>query len=80
MNKNTNLASTILDNNVAALADGTSLLRISLGSSGIGLGFKLVLFVRHVFRWRMKRRNLNRTEDQMGESSGGNGRCWCGYK
>ncbi|MFS8023422.1 hypothetical protein Hanom_Chr16g01451291 [Helianthus anomalus] len=47
MKNNTNLASTILDNNVAALADGTRLLRISLGSSGIGPGFKLVLFVRH---------------------------------
>lgn len=32
-----NLASSIFDDNVTALADGTSLLRVGLGSSGVGL-------------------------------------------
>jgi len=43
----TYLARAILDDDVAILTDGTSLLRVSLGSTGIGLGLKLVLLVRH---------------------------------
>ena len=33
--------------NVAVLADGAGLLRIGLGGSGVGLGFKVMLLVRH---------------------------------
>lgn len=45
--KNWNLAGTTLDDDVAVFADGSGLLRIGLGGSGIGLGFEMVLFVRH---------------------------------
>jgi len=45
---NNDLAGTVFDNYVSILTDGTSLLRIGFGSTGIGLGFKLVLFVRHL--------------------------------
>jgi hypothetical protein len=45
---NNHLAWTVFDNYVSILTDGTSLLRISFGSTGIGLRFKLVLFVRHI--------------------------------
>ena len=44
-----NLARTVLDDDVAILANSTSLLRVSLGGSGIGLGLEVVLLaVRHV--------------------------------
>ena len=33
--------------NVAVLVDGAGLLRIGLGGSGVGLGFKVMLLVRH---------------------------------
>ena len=42
-----NLARTVLDDDVAILTNRTSLLGVSLGSTGIGLGLKLVLLVRH---------------------------------
>jgi hypothetical protein len=42
-----NLARAVFDDNVTVLADGTSLLRVSLGSSGVGLGLEVVLLVRH---------------------------------
>lgn len=42
-----NLAGTALDDNVAILADGSGLLREGLGGSGVGLGLKMMLFVRH---------------------------------
>lgn len=42
-----NLARAVFDDNVTVLADGTSLLRVSLGSSGVGLRLEVVLLVRH---------------------------------
>lgn len=42
-----NLARPVLDDYVTVLTDGTGLLRVSLGSSGVGLGFKVMLLVRH---------------------------------
>ena len=59
MNENDkNLAGPALDDNVTILADGSSLLRISLGSSGVGLRLEVVLLVRHgsVGRKSAKRR------------------------
>ena len=41
------LARASLNYNVAVLADGAGLLRIGLGGSGVGLGFKVMLLVRH---------------------------------
>ena len=47
--KRLNLARTVLDDDVAILTNSTSLLRVSLGGSGIGLGLEVVLLtVRHV--------------------------------
>jgi len=43
------LARTVLDDDVAVLADGAGLLRIGLGGAGVGLGLKVVLLgVRHL--------------------------------
>jgi hypothetical protein len=43
------LAGAVLDDEVAALADGAGLLRVGLGRAGIGLGLELVVFgVRHL--------------------------------
>ena len=41
------LAGSVLDYDVAIFANGSSLLRKSLGSSGVGLGVEVVLLVRH---------------------------------
>jgi hypothetical protein len=41
------LAGTVFDNDVTVFTDGTGLLRVSFGGTGIGLGFEMVLFVRH---------------------------------
>ena len=41
------LARAGLNYNVAVLADGAGLLRIGLGGSDVGLGFKVMLLVRH---------------------------------
>ena len=41
------LARASLNYNVVVLADGAGLLRIGFGGSGVGLGFKLMLLVRH---------------------------------
>ena len=45
--KKSNLAGTVLDDDVSVLADSTGLLGIGLGSSGVGLGLEVVLVVRH---------------------------------
>lgn len=45
--KGRNLAGPVLDYDVAIFANGTSLLRESLGRSGVGLGVEVVLLVRH---------------------------------
>lgn len=45
--KDDDLAWTILDNDVSVFADSAGLLRISLGSSGIGLWLEVVFLVRH---------------------------------
>ena len=47
--KRLNLARTILDDDVAILANSTSLLRVSLGVSGIGLGLVVVLLSLIIF-------------------------------
>jgi len=38
-----NLAGTVLDDDVAVLADGAGLLRVRLGGAGVGLGLEVVL-------------------------------------
>lgn len=45
--KSANLARSVLDNDVTVLTDGAGLLRVSLRSSGVSLGFKVMLLVRH---------------------------------
>lgn len=42
------LARAILDDDVAVLADGTGLLRVGLGRSGVGFGLEMVLLVGHI--------------------------------
>lgn len=42
-----NLARPAFDDNVTVLADGTGLLRVRLGGSGVGLRLEVVLLVRH---------------------------------
>lgn len=42
-----NLAGAVLDVDVAVFADGTGLLRVGFGGSGVGLGLEMVLLVRH---------------------------------
>ena len=43
------LAGTVLDDDVAVLADGAGLLRVRLGGAGVGLGLEVVLLgVRHL--------------------------------
>lgn len=42
------LARTVLDDDVAVLADSAGLLRISLGRAGVGLRLEVVLLVRHL--------------------------------
>ena len=46
-----NLARMVLDDDVAILANSTSLLRVSLGVSGIGLGLIVVLLSLIIFNW-----------------------------
>lgn len=41
------LAGTRLDDDIAVLADGSSLLRVSFGGTSVGLGLEVMLFVRH---------------------------------
>ena len=43
------LAGTAFDDDVTVLTDGTGLLRVGFGGSGVGLGLEVVLFVRHVY-------------------------------
>jgi len=60
---NNYLAGTVFDNDVSILTNGTSLLRISFGCTSISLGFKLVLFVRHLVQrwlWRWRRAIMRR--------------------
>ena len=49
--KRLNLARTVLDDDIAILANSTSLLRVSLGVSGIGLGLVVVLLSLIIFNW-----------------------------
>ena len=49
--KRLNLARTVLDDDVAILANSTSLMRVSLGVSGIGLGLVVVLLSLIIFNW-----------------------------
>ena len=46
--KQLNLARTTLDDDVAVLTDGTSLLRVGLRGTGISLRLKMVFLIRHV--------------------------------
>lgn len=56
-----NLAGPVLDDDVPILADRSSLLRVGLGRSGIGLRLEMMLFVRHDrCRNNRKRRNHDR--------------------
>ena len=49
--KRLNFARTVLDDDVAILVNSTSLLRVSLGVSGIGLGLVVVLLSLIIFNW-----------------------------
>lgn len=65
-----NLAGPVLDDDVPILADRSSLLRVGLGRSGIGLRLEMMLFVRHD-RCRNNKRN---EEITIGEHDAGTSR------
>ena len=50
------LAGTAFDDYVTVLTDGTGLLRVGFGGSGVGLGLEVVLFVRHGSLSRSRRK------------------------